>query len=195
MEQQPQEPPASLEPKEMSKEQMPLPLNEQGLPPVLIPLPSQYRGQPSHLPPYPYSQFPVIYDQAGYIRQNYLPPYDYYPTQGYPTKEATAAPTAAPPAEEQQPEIQPLPLDNLEPVKPSFEDIRNGSASKNSAVPDVPPPPIPSGPKRPRPADPENWIIPDKAGHPDPHTYLLPFRLSLIPIRCIVQCRLTLNTK
>ncbi|EDV30563.1 uncharacterized protein Dana_GF23363 [Drosophila ananassae] len=156
VEQQPQEPPASLEPKEMSKEQMPLPLNEQGLPPVLIPLPSQYRGQPTHLPPYPYSQYPGIYDQAGYIRQNYLPPYDYYPTQGYPTREATAAPTATPPAEEQQPEIQPLPLDNLEPVKPSFEDIRNGSASKNSAVPDVPPPPIPSGPKRPRPADPEN---------------------------------------
>ncbi|KAH8267952.1 hypothetical protein KR026_011699, partial [Drosophila bipectinata] len=156
VEQPPQEAPASLEPKEMSKEQMPLPLNEQGLPPVLIPLPSQYRGQPTHLPPYPYSQYPVIYDQAGYIRQNYLPPYDYYSTQGYPTREATPnAPTATPPMQDQEPEIQPLPLDNLEPVKPSFEDIRNGSASKNSAVPDVPPPPIPSGPKRPRPADPE----------------------------------------
>ncbi|KAH8232216.1 hypothetical protein KR032_002235, partial [Drosophila birchii] len=156
----PQAPPGSLEPKEMPKEQMiPLPLNQQGLPPVLIPLPSHLRGQPMHLPPYPYSQYPVIYDQAGYIRQNYLPPYDYYPSQGYPT----AAPAATPPAEEEQPQIQPqiqsqiqpLPLDNLEPAKPSFEDIRNGSASKNSAVPDVPPPPIPSGPKRPRPADPD----------------------------------------
>ncbi|KAH8271285.1 hypothetical protein KR018_005807, partial [Drosophila ironensis] len=159
VEQQPQAAPGSLEPKEIPKEQMPLPLNEQGLPPVLIPLPSQYRGQPTHLPPYPYSQYPVVYDQAGYIRQNYLPPYDYYPTQGYPTRGATAAPSGTPPAAEvepqPEPQIKPLPLDNLEPVKPSFEDIRNGSASKNSAVPDVPPPPIPSGPKRPRPAEPE----------------------------------------
>ncbi|XP_017131857.1 proline-rich extensin-like protein EPR1 [Drosophila elegans] len=165
VEQQPQAqiPPGSVEPQEMSKEQMPLPLNQQGLPPVLIPLPSQFRGQPTHLPPYPYSQYPVIYDQAGYIRQNYLPPYDYYPTQGYPFRAGSPAPTATPSAQENQPpnpaqsppEIQPLPLNNLEPAQPSFEDIRNGSESKNSAVPDVPPPPIPSGPKRPRPAKPE----------------------------------------
>ncbi|XP_022230384.2 vegetative cell wall protein gp1 [Drosophila obscura] len=152
----------SLEPQEMTKEQMPLPLNEQGLPPVLIRLPSQYTGQPTHLPPYPYSQYPVIYDQQdGYVRQNYLPPYDYYPTQGYPIREPTAAATAPPappsPPKEEQPEPQPLPLElNLEPVQPSFEDIRNGSQSKNSQVPDVPPPPIPSGPRRPRPAEPDN---------------------------------------
>ncbi|KAH8363030.1 hypothetical protein KR084_004579, partial [Drosophila pseudotakahashii] len=165
--QQAVESPGSVEPQEMPKELMPQPLNQQGLPPVLIPLPSQFRGQPMHLPPYPYSQYPVIYDQAGYIRQNYLPPYDYYPSQGYPIRGApAAAPTTSPLVAEDQPpappnppqnpaEIQPLPLDNLEPAQPSFEDIRNGSESKNSAVPDVPPPPIPSGPKRPRPADPE----------------------------------------
>ncbi|KAH8382899.1 hypothetical protein KR009_005757, partial [Drosophila setifemur] len=191
VEQQPQAAPGSLEPKEMPKEQMPLPLplNEQGLPPVLIPLPSQYRGQPSHLPPYPYNQYPVIYDQAGYIRQNYLPPYDYYPSQGYPYRAAADAQPPPAPQDQQkiqpeiqqqiqpeiqqqippeiqsqmqpetqpqsQSEIQPLSLDNLEPVRPSFADIRNGSESKNSAVPDVPPPPIPSGPKRPRPANTE----------------------------------------
>ncbi|XP_017142887.1 extensin [Drosophila miranda] len=158
----PQAAPPSLEPKEMTKEQMPLPLNEQGLPPVLIRLPSQYTGQPTHLPPYPYSQYPVIYDQAGYVRQNYLPPYDYYPTQGYPIREPTAAsaanePAAPPPPSPPKEEPQALPLDlNLEPVKPSFEDIRNGSESKNSEVPDVPPPPIPSGPRRPRPAEGDN---------------------------------------
>ncbi|XP_017000624.3 fibrous sheath CABYR-binding protein [Drosophila takahashii] len=160
--QQAVESPGSVEPQEVPKEQMPTqPLNQQGLPPVLIPLPSQFRGgQPMHLPPYPYSQYPVIYDQAaGYIRQNYLPPYDYYPSQGYPIREAAPATTAPRIEEDSQPqappnppqnaaEIQPLPLDNLEPAQPSFEDIRNGSESKNSAVPDVPPPPIPSGPKR-----------------------------------------------
>nr|NP_651714.1 uncharacterized protein Dmel_CG15506 [Drosophila melanogaster]AAN14181.1 uncharacterized protein Dmel_CG15506 [Drosophila melanogaster] len=160
VEQQPQSasPPGTVERQEMPKEQMPVPLNQQGLPPVLIPLPSQFRGQPMHLPPYPYSQYPVIYDQAGFIRQNYLPPYDYYPSQGYPLRAATL-----PRAEQEQPlnpvqsppSPQPLPLENLEPAQPSFEDIRNGSESKNSAVPDVPPPPIPSGPKRPRPAEPE----------------------------------------
>ncbi|EDW98268.1 vegetative cell wall protein gp1 isoform X2 [Drosophila yakuba] len=164
VEQQPQaaSPPGAVERQEMTKEQLPLPLNQHGLPPMLIPLPSQFRGQPMHLPPYPYSQYPVVYDQAGFIRQNYLPPYDYYPTQGYPVRGATL-----PRADQEQPlnpvqnevqpqpQPQPLPLENLEPAQPSFEDIRNGSESKNSAVPDVPPPPIPSGPKRPRPAEPE----------------------------------------
>ncbi|XP_034662635.1 extensin [Drosophila subobscura] len=158
VEQQPA--PPSLEPKEMTKEQMPLPLNEQGLPPVLIRLPSQYTGQPTHLLPYPYSQYPVIYDQAGYVRQNYLPPYDYYPTQGYPMREPTTAaeaPAPPPPPSPPKEEPQPLPLElSLEPVKPSFEDIRNGSESKNREVPDVPPPPIPSGPRRTRPAEPDN---------------------------------------
>ncbi|KAL7729337.1 hypothetical protein ACLKA6_008911 [Drosophila palustris] len=146
-------------PKEMmmSKDQLPLPLNEQGLPPVLIPLNSQYNGQPMpmHLPPYAYNQYPVIYHQAGFVRQreNYLPPYDYYPSQGYPTR---SPPPTAPPmlqaAQPPQPEVQPLPLDNLD-ATPSFEDIKNGSENKNSDVPDVPPPPIPSGPKRPRTTD------------------------------------------
>uniref|UniRef100_B3P5E8 GG11682 n=2 Tax=Drosophila erecta TaxID=7220 RepID=B3P5E8_DROER len=176
VEQQPQaaSPPGTVERQEMPKEQMPLPLNQHGLPPMLIPLPSQFRGQPMHLPPYPYSQYPVIYDQAGYIRQNYLPPYDYYPTQGYPVRGATLpreqleqpqnpvqSPAQPQPQPQQQP--QPLPLENLEPAQPSFEDIRNGSESKNSAVPDVPPPPIPSGPKRPRPAEPE----PEAEASPD----------------------------
>lgn len=141
------------DPKEVvPKEQ--LPLNEQGFPPVLIPLGGQYNnGQPMHLPPYPYSQYPVIYDQAGFVRQreNYLPPYDYYPSQGYPTR-SPAEPATAAAQPQQQPEVQPLPLDNLD-VTPSFEDIKNGSENKNSDVPDVPPPPIPSGPKRPRPKD------------------------------------------
>lgn len=141
------------DPKEIvPKEQ--LPLNEQGFPPVLIPLGGQYNNaQPMHLPPYPYSQYPVIYDQAGFVRQreNYLPPYDYYPSQGYPTRSPAATATSAQPPQ-QQPEVQPLPLDNLD-VTPSFDDIKNGSENKNSDVPDVPPPPIPSGPKRPRPKD------------------------------------------
>ncbi|EDW81166.2 uncharacterized protein Dwil_GK11914, partial [Drosophila willistoni] len=159
--------PNPTEPKEMPKEQLPqLPLNEQGLPPVLIPLSSQYNGQPTHLPAYPFSQYPVIYDQAGYIRQNYLPPYDYYPSQGYPTR----VNAAQQPQQQEQPQhqpqpqvqdqsqsdeevedIQPLALENLN-ATPSFEDIKNGSENKNINVPDVPPPPIPSGPKqRPRP--------------------------------------------
>ncbi|KAH8419118.1 hypothetical protein KR222_005597, partial [Zaprionus bogoriensis] len=142
------------EPKEIvPKDQLPLTLNEQGLPPVLIRLGGQYNNeQPMHLPPYPYSQYPVIYDQAGFVRhrENYLPPYDYYPSQGYPTR---SPPTAEASAEQpKQPEVQPLPLDNLD-ATPTFDDIKNGSENKNSAVPDVPPPPIPSGPKRPRPKD------------------------------------------
>ncbi|XP_030564226.1 extensin [Drosophila novamexicana] len=144
--------PEEAEPKELkTKEQLPLPLNERGLPPVLIPLSSQFSGQPMHLPPYPYHQYPLIYDQAGYVqqRENLLPPYDYYPSQGYPTRSPPAAAPAMQPAE---PEVQPLPLDSLD-ATPSFDDIKNGSENKNSDVPDVPPPPIPSGPKRPRPKD------------------------------------------
>lgn len=144
----------------MSKDQLPPPLNEQGLPPVLIPLNSQYNGQSMHLPPYAYNQYPVIYDQAGFVRQreNYLPPYDYYPSQGFPTR--SPPPTSPPmqptqptlPTLPPQPEVQPLPLDNLDST-PSFDDIKNGSENKNSDVPDVPPPPIPSGPKRSRTTD------------------------------------------
>ncbi|EDW16240.2 extensin [Drosophila mojavensis] len=140
-------------PKELKgKEKLPLPLNDRGLPPVLIPLSSQFNDQPNdQLPPYPFQQFPVIYDQAGYARQreNYLPPYDYYPSQGYPTRSPA---TDAPPVQQPEPEVKPLPLDSLD-ATPSFDDIKNGSENKNIDVPDVPPPPIPSGPKRPRPKD------------------------------------------
>ncbi|KAH8358442.1 hypothetical protein KR093_000284, partial [Drosophila rubida] len=147
----PQTPAADeTDPKEITtKDQLPLPLNEQGLPPVLIPLNSQYNGQSMQLPPYSYSQYPLIYDQQGFVRQreNYLPPYDYYPSQGYPTRSPAQPMRAA--EQPAQPEVQPLPLDNLDST-PSFEDIKNGSENKNSDVPDVPPPPIPSGPKRPK---------------------------------------------
>ncbi|XP_060646367.1 uncharacterized protein LOC132784633 [Drosophila nasuta] len=162
----PQSPTADeTDPKDiMTKEQLPLPLNDQGLPPVLIPLNSPYNGQSMPLPPYSYSQYPLIYDQQGFVRQreNYLPPYDYYPSQGYPTRSPVAAtsqpmPAAEPlqpqqPLQPAQPEVQPLPLDSLDST-PSFEDIKNGSENKNSDVPDVPPPPIPSGPKRSRAVD------------------------------------------
>ncbi|ALC48051.1 CG15506, partial [Drosophila busckii] len=141
------------------KEQQPLPLNNQGLPPVLIHLNSHNQKQQpaAHLPPYPYNQYPLVYDQmSGYLRQreSYLPPYDYYPSQGYPTtRNPTAAETAPPPPMQPKPlELQSLPLDELDNT-PSFEDIKNGSENKNSDVPDVPPPPIPSGPKRPPPKD------------------------------------------
>ncbi|EDV90778.1 GH14318 [Drosophila grimshawi] len=144
--------PAESEPKEiMSKEQLPIALNEQGLPPALIKLSSQFNGPPMQLPPYPYHQYPLIYDQTSYLRQreNYLPPYDYYPSQGYPTR-SPPPPAEAPLMQPAEPELRPLPLDSLD-ATPSFEDIKNGSENKNSDVPDVPPPPIPSGPKRPRP--------------------------------------------
>lgn len=196
MEQQPQSasPPGTVERQEMPKEQMPLPLNQQGLPPVLIPLPSQFRGQPMHLPPYPYSQYPVIYDQAGFIRQNYLPPYDYYPSQGYPVRGATL------PREEQEqplnpvqspPSPQPLPLENLEPaqlVSRTFATVRRAKTARCRMfhLRQYPPDPSVHGPRnrnRNRKRNANRKRTTDCRLPKIPHTYLLPFRLGIISIR------------
>ncbi|XP_030370955.1 uncharacterized protein LOC115621441 [Scaptodrosophila lebanonensis] len=148
--------------KDITKEHLPLQLNHQGLPPMLIPVSSQYSNNntPIHLPSYPYSQYPVIYDNTGYPyrREQYLPPFEQYPSHGYVNSAQTKPQQQAHQSDKKQhiqSEMQPLvslPLDNFTQI-PSFEDIINGSESKNSAVPDVPPPPIPSGPKRFKPME------------------------------------------
>lgn len=67
------------------KENTPIPLNEFGLPPSLVPVnPYGYHHNPINLSPYPYSSYPLIYDQySGYNTNPYLPPFGYYPQQGW----------------------------------------------------------------------------------------------------------------
>ncbi|CAD6992768.1 unnamed protein product [Ceratitis capitata] len=173
-------------PKQMPNEKLPIPLNEFGLPPSLIPLqqyPNRSPNGPVALPPYPYNQYPLIYDPITGYREQYLPPYEYFPSHhqhfavgagpaGGPRPQPQTPPTAAPsrpvvtpptpptqlptdqyPPEQQteqtaasEPEPQPANLPQL-PPNVDFDSIKNASKNKNSAVPDVPPPPIPSGAK------------------------------------------------
>ncbi|XP_039947881.1 extensin [Bactrocera tryoni] len=165
-------------PKQMPNEKLPIPLNEYGLPPSLIPLqqyPNRNPLNPVALPPYAFNQYPVIYDPITGYREQYLPPYQYFPSQhqhfalgGVPKPPFPQPPTAAsigpavtppPPAPQyptpaqpeeaaaSEPEPQPADPPQTPPPTVDFDSIKNASKSKNSAVPDVPPPPIPSGGK------------------------------------------------
>lgn len=165
-------------PKQMPNEKLPIPLNEYGLPPSLIPLqqyPNRNPQNPVALPPYAFNQYPVIYDPITGYREQYLPPYQYFPSQhqhfalgGVPKPPFPQPPTAAsigpavtppPPAPQyptpaqpeeaaaSEPEPQPADPPQTPPPTVDFDSIKNASKSKNSAVPDVPPPPIPSGGK------------------------------------------------
>lgn len=170
------------QPKQMPNEKLPIPLNEYGLPPSLIPLqqyPNRNPHNPVALPPYAYNQYPVIYDPITGYREQYLPPYQYFPSQhqhfavggglaGAPKPPFPQPPTAtsigpavtlAPPTQQyppqdqpeeaaaSEPEPQPTDPPQTQPPTLDFDSIKNASKSKNSAVPDVPPPPIPSGGK------------------------------------------------
>ncbi|XP_073818106.1 uncharacterized protein [Musca autumnalis] len=172
--------PAPKDPKsgedKMPSEQLPIPLNQYGLPPSLIPLRQPVYPQPQaaaqspYLPPYAFNQYPPLYYKyPPVLRQQFLPPYGYLPTgpqfplsnaipkdDSYPTPAPQLPPT--PPAPQPQPSTEaatpppppppPTPADNDEaPSAPDFEAIKNGSKSADSNVPDVPPPPIPSGAK------------------------------------------------
>ncbi|XP_017472961.1 PREDICTED: early nodulin-75 [Rhagoletis zephyria] len=173
-----------IPPKQAPHEKLPIPLNEFGLPPSLIPLqqyPNRSPNGPVALPPYAFNQYPLIYDPITGYREQYLPPYEYFPSHHQhfalgggppaapkplvptpPTAEASVpAPTPAslPPPPNQPPppasdeeiaasEPQPQPEDPPQlPPAVGFDSIKNASKNKNSAVPDVPPPPIPSGAK------------------------------------------------
>lgn len=163
------------QPNKMPVEQLPIPLNQYGLPPSLIPLrqpqpyhPYPYGPSPNtpplsyHLPPYRFNQFPPLYyNTLPGLRHQFLPPYGYLPTgpqfplsNTIPTGKSDAqpplpqpqTPTAAPPLTTVPSELPTESSPPLEP-EPSFENIKNGSKSQDSNVPDVPPPPIPSGAK------------------------------------------------
>ncbi|KAI9584712.1 vegetative cell wall protein gp1 [Glossina fuscipes] len=151
---------------------LPIPLNQYGLPPSLIPI-RQYPGaeaRPLPLPPYPFSQYPpVFYDPITGIRQPFLPPFDYLPTgPQYPLSNTIQTneiqPSQPNPPSTKRPEITtslpeltteyvstpPTTTTNESPTT-DFENIKNGSKSEDSNVPDVPPPPIPTSAKAPQP--------------------------------------------
>lgn len=169
-------------PKQMPNEKLPIPLNEYGLPPSLIPLqqyPNRNPQNPVALPPYAFNQYPVVYDPITGYREQYLPPYEYFPSQhqhfavgggpvGAPKPPFPQPPpppfsgpavTAPPPPQQyppqdqpeeaaaSEPEPQPAEPPQTPPPTVDFDSIKNASKSKNSAVPDVPPPPIPTGGK------------------------------------------------
>ncbi|XP_067616622.1 uncharacterized protein [Eurosta solidaginis] len=184
-------------PKQMPNEKLPIPLNEFGYPPSLIPLQQQYPNRkpnsPVPIPAYGYNQYPLIYDPITGYHEQYLPPYDYFPSQnqqhfspsggpaGIPTpSQQPTAPTGnpflpkrttlllpPPPTPKQQQPPQALPSEETAASEPQpqpepqsqtkesphltttvdFDSIKNASKNKNSEVPDVPPPPIPSGAK------------------------------------------------
>lgn len=69
---------------EGSAEKAPIPLNEFGFPPSLIQLtPSRI---PANLAPFPYSSYPLIYDQfTGYPQATYLPHFGVLPQTPYGT--------------------------------------------------------------------------------------------------------------
>lgn len=152
-------------------ERLPIPLNEFGLPPSLIPLQSFPRpDNPINLQPYQYNHYPLIYDgfQQNFP-EHYLPPYGYYPPPGFgmfppkvpkenqPKPEQPDQQTSQPNSSEateapvqDQPEQQPEPTPDeqqSQPTTTNFDSIKNSSASQNKEVPDVPPPPLPSGAK------------------------------------------------
>ncbi|XP_023308782.2 extensin [Lucilia cuprina] len=164
------------QPTKMPSEQLPIPLNQYGLPPSLIPLrqPQSYSPraypygpQPFHLPPYRFNQIsPLYYNTLPGLRQQFLPPYDYLPTgpqfplsntipreklypqpPSQPQPLPTVAPTLPPLTTAEEPTESSVPSTESTAPEPAFENIKNGSKSKDSNVPDVPPPPIPSGAK------------------------------------------------
>lgn len=69
-------------------EKSPIPLNEFGFPPSLINVSGG--KNPINLAPYPYSSYPLIYDQfGGYPQPPYLPPFGALPPAAYPGFGAT----------------------------------------------------------------------------------------------------------
>uniref|UniRef100_A0A1I8PKF8 Uncharacterized protein n=1 Tax=Stomoxys calcitrans TaxID=35570 RepID=A0A1I8PKF8_STOCA len=173
-------PPAPKDPnaeEKMPSEQLPIALNQYGLPPSLIPVRQPYPPPPPlasrqspYLSPYAFNQFPPLYyKNVPGLRQQFLPPYGYLPTgPQFPLSNTIPTDDAYPYA---QPPAQPMPQPTQAPTKapvtppnieqqpsepatqlptepePTFENIKNGSKSEDSNVPDVPPPPIPSGAK------------------------------------------------
>lgn len=156
LEQQPEEP--NQEDKPIDKKSQ-IPLNNHGLPPSLIPLPTygnqHYPQQrPISLQPFPFSNYPLTYDPFGGYNQNpYLPPFNgYYPSispqnPGNENKEEEENKND----EKEKPEVE-----NPEDQKPeetttqkkidetTEQDVKN-ITKKDKNIPDVPPPPIPSG--------------------------------------------------
>lgn len=123
-----------------------IPLNEFGLPPSLIPISSIGNQQQQAVPlqPYPYSTYPLIFDQYGGFQTGpYLPPFGYYPQPGfgYPTKEKKIQ--DVPQLENNRMEKE-LSRSPVAPLTVDPEVIKN-HPNKNKNIPDVPPPPIPTG--------------------------------------------------
>lgn len=136
-----------------------IPLNDLGLPPSLIPLPTygnQHHGQqrPISLQPYPFSSYPLTYDPYGGYNQNpYLPPFNgYYPSvptqnqgnENKPEEETTKDKKEEEP-EVENPEDQKSEETTQKKIDESTEQDVKNITKKDKNIPDVPPPPIPSG--------------------------------------------------
>lgn len=146
----------------------PIPLNEFGLPPSLVSLnPYGYHQNPVNLSPYPYSSYPLIYDQySGYNTNPYLPPFGYYPQPGLDVsnfappsfgvqrkkqggkktaKSAENGPSSDIPSGDANGNMATSDNNRQTPTVQSA-DIKN-YAKQDKNIPDVPPPPLPSGAK------------------------------------------------
>lgn len=139
----------------MHDEKASIPLNEYGLPPSLIPLQSQppYQTQFT-LQPYTYNHYPLIFDTP--LRKysdSLLPHYGYYPPHTYsirPLPKKTKPSSSSKSDNNKIPTVTTSSSNNETPSNNSNNDlnnIKNGIANKNSEVPDVPPPPLPSSSK------------------------------------------------
>lgn len=153
LEQQPEEP-NQEEPKDKKTQ---IPLNDHGLPPSLIPLPTygnQHHGQqrPISLQPYPFSSYPLTYDPFGGYNQNpYLPPFNgYYPSPVPPQSPEQEKKTEEEKKEDKkdEPEVEkdqkPEETTQKKIDESPEQDVKN-ITKKDKNIPDVPPPPIPSG--------------------------------------------------
>lgn len=141
-----------------------IPLNEFGLPPSLVSVnPYAFHQNPINLSPYPYNSYPLIYDQysGGYNTNPYLPPFGYYPHDGL-VDPAVWAPYSQPskpikknPKNKSQNSNENTTTEDsttarneaaADPSQGLPENIKN-YPKKNKSIPDVPPPPLPSGAK------------------------------------------------
>lgn len=143
---------------------------------------NNYQPQPNpiNLAPYAYNSYPLAFDHFnGYQPNPYLPPFGYYPqpldfsqlasnnNRRYsksgnqpplPASQSQPSPNSIhpqqPPPPKQQPKLPPSPnpQESLSgPAVVPLDDIKN-FPKKNKDIPDVPPPPLPSGAKT-SPAD------------------------------------------
>lgn len=148
----------------------PIPLNEFGLPPSLVSLNPYggYHPNPINLSPYPYSSYPLIYDQySGYNTNPYLPPFGYYPQAGLDVGNFAQASFGVQRKKQggkktsksaENGSGSAVPVGDLNTTKATSEnnrqtptdvqsaDIKN-YAKQDKNIPDVPPPPLPSGAK------------------------------------------------